>query len=254
MDLLTIKGEIYEVVCDLHTHTRFSHGRGSIEDNVKVAVAKGLKTIGISDHGPGHIGFGVSRKKLAEMKAEISRLRSVYKDIEILFGVEANILLPEKRLDVMREDYDYFDYICAGWHFGAIDRLTPEWISGSFSNFARGSYKRATRRQIERNTDAFAAVVKAGGIKFLTHPGQSAPIDLIEIAAVCAREGTLLEISTNHMTLTPKVLEEMALEGARFIISSDAHRPERVGDFHLAEKLLNEADIDPACVENLVKV
>jgi len=254
LDWLTIKGEKYEVVSDLHTHTRYSHGKGSIEDNVKVAVAKGLKTIGISDHGPGHIGFGVPRKKLALMKEEIIRLRQVYPEIEILFGIEANILLPEKCLDVKREEYEYFDYICAGWHFGAIDRLTPEWISGAFSNFLRSTYKSATKRQIIRNTEAFAAVVRAGGIKFLTHPGQSAPIDLIEIAAVCGKEGTLLEISTNHMTLTPKVLEEMTREGARFIISSDAHRPERVGDFHLAEKLLNEADIDPACVENLVKV
>ena len=30
---------------DYHTHTTFSHGKGSIEDNVKVAISKGLKAL-----------------------------------------------------------------------------------------------------------------------------------------------------------------------------------------------------------------
>ena len=37
----------YKLLYDLHTHTTFSHGKGSIEDNVKVAIEKGLKAIAI---------------------------------------------------------------------------------------------------------------------------------------------------------------------------------------------------------------
>ena len=43
----------YKMLFDYHTHTTFSHGKGSIEDNVKEAVKKGLKAIAITDHGPG---------------------------------------------------------------------------------------------------------------------------------------------------------------------------------------------------------
>ena len=239
---------------DLHTHTRYSHGRGTIEDNVKAAIAKGLKTVGVSEHGPGHVAFGVPRKKLAEMKAEIIRLRRVYPEIEILFGIEANILLTGGKLDIKPDEFEYFDFICAGWHFGAMDGLSPSVIGNSVSNFTRNCYEKATSKQIKLNTDAVVNVVKTGGVKFLTHPGQRAPVDLHEVAAVCAREGTLLEINTSHMSFTPQLLKEMLDEGARFIISSDAHKPERVGDFRAAEILLDDTGIEPDFVENLRRI
>jgi len=249
-------GERYEVVSDLHTHTRYSHGRGSIEDVVKAAVAKGLKTIGISEHGPGHFGFGVPRKRLAEMKAEIIRLRRVYSDIEILFGIEANILIERKCLDVKPEEFEYFDYICAGWHFGAVDGITSASFRNTVQNFTRGTYEKGTRDQIRRNTDAVVRVVEAGGVKFVTHPGARAPFDLFEIVTACANTGTLVELNANSMVFTPEMLKDIAnmIGEARFIISSDAHRPERVGNFGRIEKLLNESELDPARVENLRKV
>ena len=40
-----------KILADYHTHTIYSHGKGTIEDNVKVAISKGIETIGISDHG-----------------------------------------------------------------------------------------------------------------------------------------------------------------------------------------------------------
>ena len=38
-----------QILADYHTHTVYSHGKGSIEDNVKVAIEKGIKTLGISE-------------------------------------------------------------------------------------------------------------------------------------------------------------------------------------------------------------
>ena len=55
---------------DIHTHTTYSHGKGSIEDNAAAAVAAGLKILGISDHGPGHIGYGIDMKKIPEMRLD----------------------------------------------------------------------------------------------------------------------------------------------------------------------------------------
>ena len=51
----------YELMYDLHTHTTYSHGKGSVEDNVRAAMNKGLGYIAISDHGPGHIFYGINR-------------------------------------------------------------------------------------------------------------------------------------------------------------------------------------------------
>ena len=49
----------YRMVYDHHTHTIYSHGKGSIEDNVRVAAARGLKSVAVTDHGPGHLTYGL---------------------------------------------------------------------------------------------------------------------------------------------------------------------------------------------------
>ena len=36
---------------DYHTHTIYSHGKGDIIDNARVASKKGLKQLAITDHG-----------------------------------------------------------------------------------------------------------------------------------------------------------------------------------------------------------
>ena len=38
--------EDYELLYDLHTHTTYSHGKGSIEDNVREAFNQGLEFVG----------------------------------------------------------------------------------------------------------------------------------------------------------------------------------------------------------------
>jgi len=57
---------------DYHTHTRYSHGKGSVKDNAQAAYEKGLKEIAITDHGFGHIFFGVKRKKIDEIRQKIT--------------------------------------------------------------------------------------------------------------------------------------------------------------------------------------
>ena len=53
----------YRMIYDHHTHTVYSHGKGSIEDNVKVALSKGLKSVAITDHGPGHLTYGLKMSR-----------------------------------------------------------------------------------------------------------------------------------------------------------------------------------------------
>ncbi|MBP5749378.1 MAG: PHP domain-containing protein, partial [Firmicutes bacterium] len=83
---------------DLHTHTVYSHGKGDIEDNWVAAKAAGLETLGIADHGPGHIGFGLDPKKIPEMKMK-ARAMAMRAGKEggptVLIGVEANIINPD---------------------------------------------------------------------------------------------------------------------------------------------------------------
>ena len=92
------------MVYDHHTHTIYSHGKGSIEDNVRVAAARGLKSVAVTDHGPGHLTYGLKTEKLPEMRREIARLKTVYPQVEVLLGVEANTIRVEPYLDVHEEN------------------------------------------------------------------------------------------------------------------------------------------------------
>ena len=94
-----------EIYGDYHTHTTYSHGKGSIRDNVEEAYKKGLKEIAICDHGPGHYLYGVKEHKIIEMRDAINKLNDEYKeagkDIKILLGVEANIVGCDTRLRLL---------------------------------------------------------------------------------------------------------------------------------------------------------
>ena len=239
---------------DLHTHTKYSHGMGSIEDNVKSAIVKGLKKIGISEHGPGNFSVGVQRNKLAEMKEEILRLRRVYTEIEILFGIEANIIDLEGHLDIDPDEFGLFDFVCAGWHYATAESATPKAVVQTIGSFIRSKRGSAPEKQIIQNTKMIVSAIDRGNIMFLTHPGDRIHVDMMEVAAACARTGTLLEINTNHMSISAETMKELIpLDDVRFIVNSDAHSPSRIGDFQPAIKLINETGLDPARIANIAK-
>ena len=62
--------EKYEMIYDLHTHTTYSHGKGSVEDNVREAFNQNMEFIAISDHGPGHLTYGVNREEFVNLRED----------------------------------------------------------------------------------------------------------------------------------------------------------------------------------------
>ena len=99
----------YKILYDYHTHTVFSHGKGSIEDNVLSARKLGLKAVAISDHSVGHRAHGVRQSSLKKMRAEIDRLNEVYKDIEIYLSMEANFTQNGSKVDITLEELEVME-------------------------------------------------------------------------------------------------------------------------------------------------
>lgn len=243
----------YRLIYDIHTHTVFSHGKGSIEDNVRAAISRGLKTVGISDHGPGHVTYGVKRRNIPVMRAEVERLKPLYPEIGIQLGVEANIINPSGRLDVTGEDLEQLDYLLAGYHYGVFGE-NPIFALGVHARnlILSGLFHRSTRAQIKLNTELAVRAIYENDIKILTHPGDKGAFDIGEIALACADRGTLMEISTWHNWLTVDGIREAARTDARFVISSDAHTPERIGDCEGAVDRIREAGLGFERVVNLI--
>lgn len=240
----------YRMTFDIHTHTVFSHGKGTIRENVMAARSRGLEKIAIADHGPGHLTYGMKRKDIPKMRAEISALQKEFPDIKICLSVEANIINKGTCLDVTPEEFDSYDFVIGGYHYGVLNG----YCVSNFLENKKAKHGRQNRSLLIKNTDMAVKAIYENDLKVLTHPGDKGPFDILELAKACDDRGTLMEISTWHEHLTVDEIKCAALTGAGFIISSDAHHPDRVGDFQGGLDRALEAGLDLDRIVNIEKV
>ena len=212
----------YVMTFDYHTHTVYSHGKGSVEDNVRVAVEKGLSEIAISDHGPGHLTYGIKWDEVPDMRKDIDDANEKY-PIRVFMSVEANIVNKGNGLDIRKEEIPAFDFIIAGYHYGIPNGYcVSNWLD--FHGLKNS-------KLIVKNTDMTVRALYENDIRILTHPGDKGPFDIAELAKACAATDTWMEISTHHPNLTVEDIKTAAKEDVSFVISSDAHIPGNVGEF-----------------------
>ena len=233
-----------DILADYHTHTIYSHGKGTIEDNVKVAISKNIKKIGISDHGYKHMTYGVKYDKIATMREEIDKLNEKYKEIEILLGMECNILDNKGNIDMDENISNMLDYVMAGYHFGSMPSSPKSLFNHTF-NYLK--FKNFTK---EYNTNAVINAMKNNDIFIITHPGDKGDVYIEEVAKVAVKTNTYLEINSHHGYLNCEQLNLIKNTGVEFVIGSDAHRPEHIGNFEKAIKIAKEASIDFNRIKN----
>lgn len=232
-----------ELLFDLHTHTIFSHGTGTIEDNVKIAKQKGLTSVAITDHGFEHLCYAVKRKNLPFMKSECQRLSKLY-NINVLLGVEANLLNGKGKIDVKKQDLKYLDFIIMGYHKMIKPKFGQTWF-GIISKLNK------SKKQIERNTDAYINAIKKYDIKILTHLNYGIKVNVCRLADFCKEKGVLIELNSKRINFDKKEIEYMKKIGTKFILSSDAHSPEKVGETNLGLNFVIKNNIDISNVVNL---
>ena len=234
---------------DLHTHTIYSHGKGTIEQNAKSAAEKGLQGIAITDHGFSHPAFGMRRKKLAEMKEHCKSAEEKF-GVNVLLGVESNILGDSGKIDAKAKDYEYLDVLLAGVHkFVYFDRPHDYFnmiVRNNFLNKLKPSDK-----LIEYNTRCYINAVKNNPIDVLTHIGYYCKCNAVEVAK-CARDyGTYIEINTKKSHLSDDEWREVIDTGCRFVIDSDAHSVDRIGDVKIAEELFQRVSFPMDRIDNI---
>lgn len=234
-----------QILADYHTHTVYSHGKGTIEDNVKEAISKGIKTIGISDHSYKHMTYGVKIKDIYKMREEVDKLNLKYSNIDILLGMECNILDENGNIDINDEVSKLLDYVMAGYHFGS----SPTSLKSMLNHC--NNYVLKNEKSKEYNTKAIINAMKNNDIFIITHPGDKGDVYIEEIAKAAKDTDTRLEINSSHSYLNASQLKQIKHIGNKFIIGSDAHRPENVGNFELAMKNIREANLDLSLVENI---
>ncbi|MBQ0078797.1 MAG: PHP domain-containing protein [Eubacterium sp.] len=213
----------YILTVDYHTHTVHSHGLGTIRDNVLAARKRGLKEIGITDHGP-NLEHGISREQVPKIRQMVDGINEEFDDITGHLGVEANIINIGNGLDIAPEEFVNYDYVIAGYHYGLANGYCAENWKDMYKGFNSKSL-------MIKNTEMMLNAIYSNDLKILTHPGDKARVDILELAKACAETDTLMEINMEHDKLNTVQLGICAKTDAKFVISSDAHVPERVGSY-----------------------
>ena len=242
----------YIITGDYHTHSIYSslgpykHAKGKIIDNVRSAHEKGLREIAITDHGPSDF-YGLDLNRLDEMRADIAEASAAFPEMKIYLGVEADIVDSENGLDVLPEFIPKFDFVNAGYHYVPGANMAE--------NFTSFRLHMASRSRIERlrqeNTERIIRALTINDVRILTHPGDKAYIDEEAVAAVCEKTNTMIEINCRHLHPNERDLRVYASHELKFVISSDAHSPDKVGRYARSLELAFRAGIDADRIVNI---
>lgn len=211
---------------DIHTHSIASgHGTScTISDMAKSAGRKGLKLLGITDHGPGTLASGTSSYFRSLTYSPRKRF-----GVELLYGVELNILNTEGKIDLEQELLEKLDYAIASMHYQNFRPLSKE-----------------------ENTRAFLNVMKNPMVKILGHiDNTSYPVDYQSIIKAAGENGVIMEI--NEASLAPygyrgdtrdncaQILYYCHKYLVPIVLSSDSHGAEHIGDFTYSAEFVHQA-------------
>lgn len=224
----------YKLFADYHTHTFYSHGKGSPRENVTAAIERGLEAVAVSEHGPGHMSFGVRGKKLERLNDELISLRKEFSGrIEVLRGLELNVMgFGKSDCPPNRDDYDI---IIIGYH-----KSVPPVNSVAWSVWRESLLH--IRNDPRRNAEGILSAAEACRANIISHPNLYLKVDIPYMAKCCRQLGILLEVNSSRVTLSTEEIRAICDAGCGLVIGSDAHTPERVGDFMLASEAVDNAD------------
>lgn len=239
---------------DYHTHTVYSDGNGTMEENIRSAMFKGLKQIAITEHGYDHLAHGIKRHEVAEYEKMFRTLKKNYKKhLDVLYGIEANILSLDGDIDLTADEQDKFDVIIVGFH--------KSYKPMSFKNFFNFwlpnnlPYFRTRKKQIEKNTRAYIKALEKNKIDILAHLNYGGClVNCVEIAKKALETGTYIELNGKRILFTDQEIKDMVALGTKFIINSDAHYPHLVGKNNHAFNLVDRLNIPHEQIVNLNKL
>ncbi len=238
---------------DYHTHTKYTHGKGTVEQNVKSAIKKGLKQVAIAEHSFSHMAYGINRGEYNIMRMEIDRLNKKYPEIDILCGLESNIISLDGTIDVDHDERKALDILVVGFHKSF---KVPN-IKSFFTFFVPNvlGIGRRSKRQIARNTQAYIKAIQNNDIDVLAHlKSNGCIVDPVAIARVAKEHDTYIELNGKRIDFTPAEIEGMVQTGVKFIINSDAHHPDHVGQNHKGINIVEKYKIPLEQVVNLDKL
>ncbi|WP_198508030.1 DNA polymerase/3'-5' exonuclease PolX [Bacillus sp. FJAT-42315] len=219
---------------DLHMHTTWSDGANSIEEMVEACRAKGYEYMAITDHSRYlKVANGLSIERLLKQNEEIRRLNAKYDDIEILSGIEMDIL-PDGTLDYEDELLSELDFVIASIHssFSQPRNIIMDRLKTALSNPHVDLIAHPTGRIIGRR-DGYA-------------------VDMEMLIQLAKETNTALELNANphRLDLCAEHLRQAQEAGVKVMINTDAHAIEHLNFMEVGVKAGRKGWLRPETVIN----
>jgi DNA polymerase (family X) len=203
--------ELRDIAGDLHVHTDWSDGRGTLEEMVLAAKALGRRYMAVCDHAK-----RLKDGRLERQAEEIAALNERVDGIEVLSGVEVDIRA-DGSLDLPDEPLAGRAWVMASVHSG-FDRpreeLTRRLVT-AMENPHVDCIGHPTGRKINRR-DAY-------------------DVDFEALLEKAVETGTFLEINSqpDRLDLIDTHARAAAEAGVGIVISTDAHRAHELANLAL---------------------
>jgi len=198
---------------DLHMHSTWSDGRDSVEHMVRAAGDLGYQYIAITDHSQNAwCSRTLAEADIRRQRDEIEALRLRFPAIEILHGVEVDIM-KDGSLDFDDEDLEGFDIVLASLHDHGGQPGTAL-------------------------TERYLQAIHHPLVNVVTHPANRSPghsagydIDFDRLFDAAVETGTAMEIdgAPGHLDMDGAIARRAAAAGVTLTIDSDCHRAEALG-------------------------
>lgn len=229
-DLITLA----DIRGDLHLHSDWSDGHGTILEMATAARVKGYAYLSISDHSGGlAIARGLNRDRLKEQRAEIERVNVLVPELRLLRASEVEVH-PDGTLDFPDEVLAELDLVVASLH-SALSRSTEE-LTSRIVKVMRNPHvdiiAHPTGRIIERR------------------PGGS--YDWDEVFVVARETGTAIEINANpsRLDMSDEIARQANAAGVTIVIDTDAHDVRSLDLMRYGIGVARRAGIGPKSVLN----
>jgi len=222
-----------ELILDMHVHTLASgHAYSTLYEYVMYAKKNGIQLFAQTDHGPAMPG-GAHEYHIGNQIV----LPRVIDGIEVLRGVEANILDVSGNIDIREVYLKRLDYVVASLHPPVIKPAS-----------------------IEDNTNALINAMKNPYVDAIAHSGNPKfPIDIERFVTAAKEEHVLIEINNSSFTSASrkgstdnciKIAKFANAIGAHIVAGSDAHIYCDLGKFDKVHDVFNEIGMKEELVVN----
>ncbi|MFZ5470535.1 MAG: DNA polymerase/3'-5' exonuclease PolX [Myxococcota bacterium] len=207
-DLVTLS----DVAGNVHSHSTWSDGKGSLEDMARAAKALGLSYLTVTEHSQtAAYAGGLKKDALFRQWDEIDELNQKVKGITLLKGIESDIL-EDGALDYPDALLERLDLVIGSIHqrYGLDEEKMTRRVLAAFDNPHLHIWGHPTGRLIHRR--------------------EPVPLRMEEVLDKAAEKGVAIEVngSPERLDLKAEHVRMALARGVKLVVSTDAHSVEEL--------------------------